>query len=409
MELALVPLGLPSIPTLASDCQSLLVIPRVDSPAKHPRKLPGYRGSSGDFTSSVLTLDAQRLQAFPRPPRKSVHAYNELQANLYTDPHELSTRPPPLVSYDSRVAECDDCELVVVDPGPLTACQPLMIKGDCKKCGISVVKLIYCGREWCSRCGAPLSDFHQRRIARVKPKVMQMSRLGQLVIEFPDRFRKVPGYAYSAAGLRLAGNAIVDVLAGHRTNRGPRSGGYFSRGWWRWHWFGDQMAGKWNPHANVIFDAGYLPLATLESLKGDLRRELKCRDLIVNYSYRQTEFEMLHTLKYVTRSTFLNEEWDPYMAAQLYRFKNVHYWGKWDGPSVWTSEASHEYEALSKLERGLCPDCDGALEWQKKPLPGYIFESNLRSGWLTALGGGYFKLKIPTAFEEFAALIEKRS
>jgi len=106
-----------------------------------------------------------------------------------------------------------------------------MAKGDCPNgCG-SVVKVIYCGREWCSRCGAPLSETHVRRMARLKPKVMQMSRMGMLVIEFPDRFRKIPGWAYSARGLELAGDAIVNVLAGRRSHGRPRTGGYFPRGW----------------------------------------------------------------------------------------------------------------------------------------------------------------------------------
>jgi len=160
------------------------------------------------------------------------------------------------------------------------------------------------------------------------------------------------------------------------------------------------MAGKWNPHANVIFDAGFLPDETLESLKADLRGELKCRDLIVHYSYKQTEGQMLQTLRYVTRSTFLNEQWDPYMAAQLYGFINVHRWGKWDGPPVWTSAAAEEYVAIEKLERGLCPDCEAHLKWGRKPLPGWMFENSLRAGWVTSIGGGYYRLKVPKNVEE---------
>jgi hypothetical protein len=417
------PLGsLPSIPTLSSDCQSFLVIPELHPPPQQEPLFDGnpdpdfrdrvayilkqvrYRGIPGDFTSWLKTSDAQGLQGFPRAPRKSVHAYNELYARNYTAPHEMSTGGPPFLSYGlsqfCNIAECD-CGSVAVEISPGEACNPRMIKADCPICGTSVVKLIYCGKEWCPVCGRDWSTSHQRRFSRLLPKAMQMSEMGYFVIEFPDRFRKILGYAYSARALRLAGNAIVDVLAGRHSNGGPRSGGYFRRGWWRWHWFGDRQAGKWNPHANVIVDAGHLPGDVLEAIKVDLRRELKCADLIVNYHYRRTEGEMVHTLKYVTRSTFSKEQWDPYMARQLYGFINVHRWGKWDGPAVWKDrEGAAPYLAIEKLERGLCPDCGCDLKWGKKTLPGWVFESNLRSGWLFPLGGGYFKLKVPKDLRE---------
>ena len=40
--------------------------------------------------------------------------------------------------------------------------------------------------------------------------------------------------------------------------RRGRVGGYFKRGVLRWHWFGDKVPGKWNPHANVVVDSGYI-------------------------------------------------------------------------------------------------------------------------------------------------------
>ena len=412
--------GLHRIATPLPESQAFVVVPEL-----HPRpqqepvfdgdppqefrdrvayRLRQVRGREGDFASWWRTSHAQGLQGFPRPPRECVHAYNELYARNSALPREISTRPPPLVSYDPsyfcNIAECE-CGSVAVEVSPGEACNPRMIKADCPNCGTSVVKLIYCGKEWCPVCGKDWSTSHQRRFSRLLPKAMQMSRMGYFVIEFPDRFRKVPGYAYSAAALRVAGNAIVDVLGGHKAHRGPRAGGYFERGWWRWHWFGDRQAGKWNPHANVIVDAGHLPGDVLEAIKVDLRRELKCGDLIVNYHYRGTEGEMVHTLKYVTRSTFSKEQWDPYMALELYGFINVHRWGKWDGPAVWKDrEGAARYLAIEKLERGLCPDCGCGLKWGKKTLAGYVFDSYQRCGWLSPLGGGYFKAKIPKDYQE---------
>ncbi|GAI63651.1 unnamed protein product, partial [marine sediment metagenome] len=152
--------------------------------------------------------------------------------------------------------------------------------------------------------------------------------MGFFVIEFPDRYRKIPGWTYSKTGLRKAGDRIVSVLAGKRAN-GHRVGGYFSRGFMRWHWFGDMMAGKYNPHNNAIVEAGFLPPEKIESIKSDLATALLCPDLIVHYSYRQTGPEMIHTLKYITRSTFREESWDGYMAKQIHGFRNIRSWGKW--------------------------------------------------------------------------------
>ncbi len=369
--------------------------------APMPRQTPSpraYRQNPPVPTTLTPSVPGREIE----PPLTPV--YNELYANVVAPSHDLGRETPPLpTSYDTdqsgpydilREADCLDCGMKVVELPPPKSCA-LIVKGECPKCGTNVAKIIYCGREWCLVCGQPWSVVHQRKFARLLPKAMELRTMGFFVIEFPDRYRKIPGWTYSKMGLRKAGDRIVSVLAGNRTGRGARVGGYFPRGFMRWHWFGDVKAGKYNPHNNVIVEAGFLPPEKIEAIKSDLSRALLCPDLIVNYSYRQAEPEMVHTVKYITRSTFRDEQWDGYMAKQIHGFRNIRSWGKWSGVPVWDCEGSAFYLAIEKLERGLCPDCGGHLNWGKKALSLHYLRGWQDMGLTTPLGGGYFKLRFP--------------
>jgi len=226
-------------------------------------------------------------------------------------------------------------------------------------------KRIYCGKEWCPVCGQKRSRAHNRRIARVLPKAQQIESMGYFVIEFPDKYRKVITWGYSRKALRVASNKITEVLAGKRMGRKGRVGGFFSRGLLRWHWFGDKVQGKWNPHANVLVDGAYLE--DLEPIKAALRAALHCPELIVHYSFAELPAQKFQRVEYITRPTFRNYDWSPYMANQLYGFRNQRWWGKWNTEPVWSAEPEQQAELLGAdaLEQSLCPDCGGPLVWTK--------------------------------------------
>jgi hypothetical protein len=149
--------------------------------------------------------------------------------------------------------------------------------------------------------------------------------------------------------------------------RRGRVGGYFKRGLVRWHWFGDKIPGKWNPHLNVLVDAAYIETQELEAIKAALREATNTPDLIVNYSYRQTPGEKFHSVEYITRATFTEYSWNPYMARALFNFRNMRWWGSWKGEPVWNlsqiedSDTTGLLEA-SKLQQGICPDCGQPLK-----------------------------------------------
>lgn len=219
-------------------------------------------------------------------------------------------------------------------------------------------------------------------MARWLPKVQQIKELGYLVIEFPDYARNIgqsvlytndpqadpddaAGWCRNKEDLRKTTKTVIDVLAGKRSGRYGRIGGYFKRGLLRWHWFGDKVEGKYNPHLNIIVDAGYLDKGQLEAIKTSLRQALQLPDLIVNYSYTDKPGKMLHTIHYIQRATFKKLEWSPYMANELYNFRNNRWWGDWKQPVVWDSKEAGELTDIVHLQSGRCPVCGLSLKLVK--------------------------------------------
>lgn len=274
-----------------------------------------------------------------------------------------------------------------------STCKKYMVIGQCEHEDMTLVKVLYCGQEWCPDCGQDWSVVHQRRFSRLLPKAMQLAAMGYLVIEWPDRYRHTKGRVYSAKGLRQTADVVVDVLAGARKGRRGRVGGYFSRAMVRWHFYGEKRPGKWNPHLNILTESGHIEDYKLDAIKAHLRESLNCPDLIVHYEYTSNVHKMIHLLKYVTRATFLNRDWDNYMANELFGFRNIRSWGKWDGEPVWGAEGQEFYLGIAKMESGKCPKCGGHLTWSK-PVDSHPLDDWVKDGKAEALGGGYFAVDV---------------
>jgi len=248
---------------------------------------------------------------------------------------------------------------------------------------------------------------------------MQIETMGYLVVEFPDWARKLgslginadsPGdnfWCYSKKDLRDTTNAVVRVLAGHRTGKKWRTGGYFKRGLIRWHWFGDRIPGKYNPHMNILVDGAYIEPDQLEKIKASLRTALNVPDLIVNYSYCDKPGQMFHKVEYITRATFLDREWEPYMATELFNFRNQRWWGTWTDEPAWTVDQDKNEEITgmlkaNQLQSGVCPSCNDGTRLKVlytnrdgKPVQ---WTKPVDSTWLTIwsalefAGTGYFEV-----------------
>jgi len=265
-------------------------------------------------------------------------------------------------------------------------------------------KSLYCGKEWCSVCGIHGSKAHNRRIARVIPKAIQIKTMGYFVIEFPDAYRKIgaagltpdeitgAAWCYSKRDLIDTTNRIVDILAGKRNKTKRRNNGYFERGLLRWHWFGDKIPGKYNPHVNVLVDGAYIENDKLNEIKKALQNELVCPDLIVNYHYYDQPGQMYQKVEYITRPTFTDYKWSPYMANELYNFRNQRWWGKWTSAPAWSIKDGKDYSineimAVSKLQKNICPECG-------KPLKtlGYNFRTGRPVKWTRPIDSIYLML-----------------
>lgn len=169
----------------------------------------------------------------------------------------------------------------------------------------------------------------------------------------------------------------------------------FERGLFRWHWFGDKST-KWHPHLNVLVDGGYLTPAQLAAIRerwADILGLHGASADIVNfpdYSYTTEIPLMVHKLQYVTRATFRDYTWDPYMAGQLYRFRNMRSWGKWDEKPVWEMrEGKSEVEIVTKLEKGVCPECGKPVKWGKAKDINWLHMA-VASGQVKPVGAGYW-------------------
>jgi hypothetical protein len=295
--------------------------------------------------------------------------------SLFLNPGQTSSE-----SYLDYIAN------VVQSNGIASKCPGWVTVGQCTN-GHQFVKEIYCGREWCPVCGADESPAHLRRFSRWVPKAQQLVTMGYLVFTIPE------GERYKYRNKASLNYLVKRVTGGDKSQRieGLLKSMGFSRGMVRIHFFGD-TPGKYHPHINVIIEAGYLSPVQLEMIRLSWAGILGVDTAVVNYSYTAEIPKMVHILKYVTRATFRDYTWDGYMAGELYNFRNMRTWGKWDGAPVWTlDKGAGAIEAVAKLEAGLCPICGAAVAWGKARDVGWL-EMWAHRGTAHQIGAGYWSL-----------------
>ena len=258
------------------------------------------------------------------------------------------------------------------------------IPGECQN-GHRFAKTLVCGKEFCSVCGEDGSVAHLRRFVRWLPKTQQFEVMGYFVFTIPEELRSK--YRTKKALSKL----------GHQVQELLKAFGY-SRGLRRWHWFGDKST-KWHPHLNCLVDGGFVSPARLDAIKRGYASLLGADVVDVNYRYRLSPGKMVHSLKYVTRSTFRDYELDLEMALELRGFRNMVVWGrgKWDDQPSWSldelsGEARAEVErldieAIEALVEKRCPVCGEAVVWGEALPIGLLDMVDKRD-----LGAGYYRL-----------------
>jgi len=234
------------------------------------------------------------------------------------------------------------------------------IAGECEN-GHRFAKELVCGKEFCSVCGEDGSIAHMRRFARWLPKIVQVDSMGYFVFTLPEGVRSEYRTKKSLAKL---GHDVQGLLKAFGYSRGLR----------RWHWFGDKST-KYHPHLNCLVDGGFVSSDRLDAIKRGYASILGVDLADVNYRYRRSPGKMVHTLKYITRATFRDYDWDIDMAMELRGFRNMVVWGRglWAGQAAWSladlkGKAKAEVEgldieAIDALVNKVCPVCGKPLVW----------------------------------------------
>ncbi len=193
---------------------------------------------------------------------------------------------------------------------------------------------LFCGREWCKRCGLDQSDMHKRRYARLMDKVFYLGDsgkghgLGYFVFTIPLEIR---GKLRNKSRLQNAGWVCREILKQHG----------FEIGLSRWHYFGngeiteseDLDLGVYHPHLNCLVVGRWVHDKEMKVIKEAWRRYLEVLSgesiEVVNvwYRYYQEKSKWWHKAVYVTRSTFKSIEGNENLARALYDFRNLTYWG----------------------------------------------------------------------------------
>jgi len=135
----------------------------------------------------------------------------------------------------------------------------------------------------------------------------------------------------------------------------------------------------------------------LADLKDLIRRKLLKRsiaktigkDLEINYSYVRTPKRIMHRVKYVTKATFRDIEWDEPLANALYGFHNGCFAGTWDDPPKWKlTGTDKKFNALLPLAEGNHPVSGKPIVWNKRPIPFVLVLMEEP----VDIGGGYYLL-----------------
>ncbi len=228
--------------------------------------------------------------------------------------------------------------------------------GQCEN-GHRYAKRLFCGRPYHEACR---EITHRKKLARLLPKAQQIMPMGYWVVRPPNKYQ----YLYRTKKQRSAFTT--------RVSQALQAIGY-SRGIILKHDFGEK-SDIYAFHPNVLVDSGYKAPEVLDVEKRQLRRLIYPRWMLreygdtldIWYEYRQTRGEIMHTLKYCTKATFLDYQWDPSLADSLYRERYVVSWGNWKQPEKWQLSRHDRYlESLVSLEQKKCPQCGEPLKWSR--------------------------------------------
>lgn len=241
-------------------------------------------------------------------------------------------------------------------------------------------KQIFCGRQYCPRCGEKESVIHQQRYFRSWDRLMYAPALGKVVLTIPEELRDNFKSADMLGKLHRLGWQCVKEVWGRdilmekkvdgKIEMEVEKGIDIDGAMTNFHVFGDRKdRNKFHPHINVTFPlcpgidlvdeegkairgmgrkALWVSKERLEALRDkwyDMLEKLTGKTISLtedgrerknaHYGFRVTDAQKAHWLKYVLRPTvgaerFLEQDDDfrKFIATLLVGFHNVRWYGK---------------------------------------------------------------------------------
>lgn len=269
-------------------------------------------------------------------------------------------------------------------------------------------KQIFCGRQYCIRCGEEDSVIHQQRYSRSWDRLMWAPALGGIVLTVPEEIRNDFKSIDKLGLLHKAGWACVKEVWGRdvvKENGEVEKGIDIDGAMTTVHLFGDEdekgdRFDKFHPHVNITFpmilEKPMVSKERLEALRSgwyDILTELTGEEISLTgdgrerknawYGYRDTEAKKAHWLKYVLRATVgverflrLSDDMKEFIVTSLMGFHNVRWFGKLSNRNFkkykkdYLENALFYQEFLSKKSEKprdfkYCPICHGRLKVHK--------------------------------------------
>lgn len=278
-------------------------------------------------------------------------------------------------------------------------------------------KQIFCGRQYCFRCGEKDSVIHQQRYSRSWDRLMWSPALGKIILTVPDELRDDFKNADMLGKLhRLGWECAKEVWGRDIIVKGDGKDGEIEKGidiagsMTAVHLFGDEdkkadRFDKFHPHVNVTFpletksvlalivsverlkalrSKWYDMLETLTGKKISLMED-GCKRENAWYGFSTTDAYKAHWVKYALRPTVgaerflkLDDDLREFIVTSLVGFHNVRWYGKLSNRTFpkykrdYLEKTGYYQEFLSKKQEKpvvrdfkYCPICHGRLKVHK--------------------------------------------
>jgi hypothetical protein len=262
-------------------------------------------------------------------------------------------------------------------------------------------KQIFCGRQYCPRCGEVESVIHQRRYSRSWDRLMWAPALGKVVLTVPEELRNDFKDIDMLGKLHKFGWECVKETLGRELN--------IDGAMTTVHFFGDKDKNegkdidKFHPHVNITFplcsdEALVVSEETLKALRNkwyDMLEELTGKKISLtedgrerknaHYGFKVSDAQKAQWVKYVLRPTVgaerflrLDDDLKEFIVT-LVGFHNVRWYGKLsnrnfkgyredyleNAPFYQEFIAKKQEQESEKPDFKYCPICHGRLKVHK--------------------------------------------